>query len=82
MELGIARAWTVKQQLDPIPSMKDVPITIGAYEHPSDEKDGDYHRIEIELNITNLMLDFFEKTLKRLVEESGIGDRPKKASGC
>ena len=80
MELGIARAWTVKQQLDPIPSMKNVPITIGAYEHPSDEKDGDYRRIEIELNITNLMLDFFEKTLSELVDKSGIGKRPK--LGC
>ncbi|WP_264788645.1 hypothetical protein [Aureispira anguillae] len=76
MELGIARAWTVKQQLD----FMKVPITIGAYEHPSDEKDKDYRRIEIELNITNLMLDFYEKTLKELVDESGIGDRPR--LGC
>jgi len=72
MELGIARAWTVKQQLD----FMKVPITIGAYEHPSDEKDKDYRRIEIELNITNLFLDFYEKTLKQLVDESGIGSRP------
>ena len=76
MELGIARAWTVKAQLD----FMKVPITIGAYEHPSDEKDKDYRRIEIELNITNLFLDFFEKTLKELVDESGIGDRPE--TGC
>ncbi len=73
MELGIARAWTVKQQLD----FMKVPITIGAYEHPSDEKDKDYRRIEIELNITNLFLDFYEKTLGELVEKSGIGSRPK-----
>jgi len=72
MELGIARAWTVKQQLD----FMGVPTTIGAYEHPADEKDGDYRRIEIELNITNLFLDFFEKTLADLIKESGIGDRP------
>jgi hypothetical protein len=76
MELGIARAWTVKQQLD----FMNVPITVGAYEHPSSEKGGEYRRIEIELNITNLMLDFYEKTLKNLVEKSGIGKRPK--VGC
>ena len=72
MELGIARAWTVKQQLD----FMEVPITIGAYEHPESEKGGEYRRIEIELNITNLMLDYFEKTLKELIDASGIGDRP------
>ncbi|MFK7795999.1 MAG: hypothetical protein AB8E82_00995 [Aureispira sp.] len=76
MELGIARAWTVKQQLD----FMNVPITVGAYEHPSGEKGGEFRRIEIELNITNLMLDFYEKTLKNLVEKSGIGKRPK--LGC
>lgn len=76
MELGLARAWTVKQQLD----FMKVPITIGAFEHPSTEKDGDFRRIEIELNITNLMLDFYEKTLKELIEESKIGSRPK--LGC
>ncbi len=76
MELGIARAWTVKQQLD----FMNVPITVGAYEHPSSEKGGEYRRIEIELNITNLMLDFYEKTLKGLVDKSGIGNRPK--TGC
>lgn len=75
MELGIARAWTVKQQLD----FMKVPITVGAYEHPSSEKGGEYRRIEIELNITNLMLDFYEKTLKALVDKSGIGNRPKTA---
>jgi hypothetical protein len=76
MELGIARAWTVKQQLD----FMKVPITVGAYEHPSGEKGGEFRRIEIELNITNLMLDFYEKTLKELIKESGIGNRPK--LGC
>ncbi len=72
MELGIARAWTVKHQLD----FMQVPITIGAYEHPSSEKGGEYRRIEIELNITNLLLDFYEKRLAALLEASGIGDRP------
>ncbi|MEM6722880.1 MAG: hypothetical protein AAF598_02520 [Bacteroidota bacterium] len=72
MELGIARAWTVKQQLE----FMEVPITIGAYEHPASEKGGEYRRIEIELNITNLMLDFYEKRLNELLEASGIGDRP------
>ncbi len=72
MELGIARAWTVKHQLD----FMGVPITIGAYEHPSSEKGGEYRRIEIELNITNLLLDFYEKRLKELWVASGIGDRP------
>lgn len=76
MELGIARAWTVKSQLD----FMNVPITIGAYEHPETEKGGEYRKIDIELNITNLLLDFYEKTLNRLVEESGIGKRPSK--GC
>ncbi|MBL4650194.1 MAG: hypothetical protein JKY03_10715, partial [Aureispira sp.] len=50
------------------------------YEHPSGEKGGEFCRIEIELNITNLMLDFYEKTLKELIKESGIGGRPK--LGC
>ena len=72
MELGIARAWTVKNQLD----FMGVPITIGAYEHPSDEKGGEYRRIEIELNITNLLLDFYEKRLNELLVASGIGERP------
>jgi hypothetical protein len=72
MELGIARAWTVKNQLD----FMGVPITIGAYEHPRSEKGGEYRRVEIELNITNLLLDFYEKRLAELVEESGIGKRP------
>lgn len=72
MELGIARAWTVKQQLD----FMNVPISIGAYEHPVSEKGGDYRRISIELNMTNLLLDFYEKLLARLIEESGIGERP------
>ncbi|MCP4438572.1 MAG: hypothetical protein GY810_06470 [Aureispira sp.] len=75
MELGIARAWTVKGQLD----FMKVPIDIGAYEHPSDEKDGDYRRIEIHLNIHKLLLDYYEKLLARLVKESGIGKRP---PGC
>ncbi|MFK7796004.1 MAG: hypothetical protein AB8E82_01020 [Aureispira sp.] len=74
MELGIARAWTVKQQLD----FMGVPITVGAYEHPENEKGGEYRKIDIELNITNLLLDFYEKTLNRLVKESGIGKRPGK----
>lgn len=72
MELGIARAWTVKQQLD----FMNVPIAIGAYEHPSTEKGGAFRKVQISLNITNLLLDFYEKLLARLVEESGIGARP------
>lgn len=76
MELGIARAWTVNSQL----KFMDVPISIGAYEHPEHEKGGEYRRIDIELNITNLLLDFYEKTLERLFNQSGIGERP--AEGC
>ncbi len=72
MELGIARAWTVKQQLD----FMQVPITIGAWEHPESEKGGEYRRVEIELNITNLLLDFYEKRLTELLIASGIGARP------
>ena len=72
MELGIARAWTVKNQLD----FMGVPISIGAYEHPESEKGGEYRRVEIELNITNLLLDFYEKRLAKLLLESGIGERP------
>ena len=72
MELGIARAWTVKQQLD----FMEVPISIGAFEHPANEKGGQYRRIEIELNIPNLLLDFYELRLKTLWEASGIGECP------
>ena len=72
MELGIARAWTVKNQLD----FMQVPIRIGAYEHPASEKGGEYRRVEIELNITNLLLDFYEKRLQELIQSSGIGQRP------
>ncbi|RMG88453.1 MAG: hypothetical protein D6714_00665, partial [Bacteroidetes bacterium] len=72
MELGLARAWTVKQQLD----FMEVPITIGAWEHPASEKGGAFRRIEIELNITKLLLDFYEKRLRELLEASGIGARP------
>lgn len=72
-ELGIARAWTVKQQLD----FMKVPISVGAYEHPSSEKGGQYRRVEIDLNITNLLLDYYEKRLKELIKKSGIGERPK-----
>ena len=73
MELGIARAWTVKEQLE----FMKVPIEVGAYEHPYTEKGGEFRKVDIELNITNLLLDFYEKTLNRLVKESGIGTRPK-----
>jgi hypothetical protein len=72
MELGVARAWSVRAQL----KFMNVPITIGAFEHPEEEKGGEYRRIDIELNITNLLLDFYEKTLVRLVKESRIGARP------
>jgi hypothetical protein len=72
MELGIARAWTVKSQLE----FMEVPIKIGAYEHPAEEKGGEYRSIQIELNITNLLLDFYEKRLNELWEASGIGKRP------
>jgi len=72
MELGIARAWTVKEQLE----FMKVPIKVGAYEHPENEKGGEFRKVDIELNITNLLLDFYEKTLNRLVDESGIGKRP------
>ena len=72
VELGIARAWTVKSQLD----FMGVPIEIGAYEHPSEEKGGEYRKVDIELNITNLLLDFYEKRLKELIKASGIGERP------
>lgn len=75
MELGIARAWSIKQQLD----FMQVPIGVGAYEHPANEKGGEYRRIETQLNITNLLLDFYEKRLKDLLDASGIGERPK---GC
>ncbi len=73
MELGIARAWTVKQQLE----FMNVPIKVGAYEHPENEKGGEFRKVDIELNITNLLLDFYEKTLNQLVKDSGIGSRPK-----
>jgi hypothetical protein len=73
MELGLGRAWTIKKQLN----FMNVPITIGAYEHPANEKGGEFRRMEVELNIPNLMLDFFEARLKELLEKSGIGPQPK-----
>jgi hypothetical protein len=73
MELGLARAWTVKKQLD----FMKVPISIGCYEHPKEEKGGEYRMIQIHLKINNLLLDFYEKLLNELIEESGIGERPK-----
>ena len=76
MELGIARAWTVKNQLD----FMGVPIQIGAYEHPKSEKGGEYRKIDIELNITNLLLDFYNKRLMELIAAAGIGERPKECN--
>jgi hypothetical protein len=73
LELGLGRAWTVKKQLD----FMGVPFTIGAYEHPAKEKGGEFRRMEVELNMPNLLLDFFEKRLKILLDESGIGPQPK-----
>ena len=70
MDLGLARAWTVRQQL----TFMNVPITIGAYEHPSAERGGEYRKVEIQLNITNLLLDFYEKRLDELVRP--LGPRP------
>ena len=72
VELGLARAWTVKEQL----TFMDVPIQVGMYEHPSHEKGGDYRIVNIELNIVNMFWDFYDKTLARLILESGIGPRP------
>jgi len=77
MELGLGRAWTVKKQLDFI----GAPVTIGAYEHPEKEKGGEYRRMEIELFLPNLLLDFFEAKLKELLEASGIGPQPKQCEG-
>lgn len=77
MELGLGRAWTVKNQLD----FMKVPIEIGAYEHPKEEKGGEYRRVDIELNMPNLLLDYYEKRLSILLKESGIGDRPKQCKG-
>ncbi len=77
MELGLARAWTVRKQLE----FMNVPITVGAYEHPAKEKGGEFRRMEVELNIPNLMLDFFEARLKELLEKSGIGPQPKNCKG-
>lgn len=77
MELGLGRAWTVKKQLDFI----GAPVTIGAYEHPASEKGGEFRRMEIELFLPNLLLDFFEKKLKELLDASGIGPQPKQCEG-
>ena len=46
-------------------------------EHPVKEKGGEYRMFQIHLKINNLLLDFYEKILKELVEKSGIGERPK-----
>lgn len=77
MELGLGRAWTVKKQLDFI----GAPVTIGAYEHPANEKGGEYRRMEVELYLPNLLLDFFEAKLKELLDASGIGPQPKQCEG-
>jgi hypothetical protein len=77
MELGLGRAWTVKKQLDFI----GAPVTIGAYEHPAEEKGGEFRRMEVELFMPNLLLDFFEARLKELLEASGIGPQPKQCKG-
>ena len=70
MELGLARAWSVRSQL----VFMNVPITIGAYEHPSAERGGEFRKVEIQLNITNLLLDYYEKRLAELVKP--LGARP------
>ncbi len=70
MDLGLARAWAVRAQL----LFMNVPITIGAYEHPSAERGGQYRKVEIQLNITNLLLDYYEKRLAELV--APLGARP------
>ena len=54
----------------------NVPITVGTFEHPEEEKGGEFRKVDIELNITNLLLDYYEKTLNKLLDESGIGNRP------
>jgi hypothetical protein len=77
MELGLGRAWTIRKQLD----FMKVPITIGAYEHPKENKGGEFRRMEVELFMPNLLLDFFENRLKELLEASGIGPRPKQCKG-
>jgi hypothetical protein len=77
MELGLGRAWTIKKQLD----FMKVPITIGAYEHPKENKGGEFRRMEVELFMPNLLLDFFETRLKELLEASGIGPQPKQCKG-
>lgn len=70
MDLGLARAWAVRNQL----TFMNVPITIGAYEHPSAERGGQYRKVEIQLNINNLLLDYYEKRLDELVKP--LGARP------
>ncbi|MEM7103389.1 MAG: hypothetical protein AAF502_09690 [Bacteroidota bacterium] len=72
MELGLARAWTVRGQLN----FMEAPIKVGAYEHGEDEKGGQFRRIETELNMSNLLLDYYEKLLTKYLIESGIGERP------
>ena len=72
LELAIARAWAARQELEAF----GVQVLIGTWEHSKYETGQEYKTVKVELNLVNLFMDFYEKTLARLLEESGIGERP------
>ena len=68
MELGAARAWTVKQQLD----YMDISTKIGVYEHSDSERGREYNRIEIQVIIPNLYATESSSELGNLRKAAGI----------
>ncbi len=71
-DLAVARAWAAKEELDAF----GVDVIIGTWEHSKYETGPEYRVVKVELNLVNLFMDFYEKTLARLLLESGIGERP------
>lgn len=72
VELGAARAWTVKQQLDYL----NIPTTIGVYEHSDNEQGREYNRIEIQVIIPNLYATESNSEIGNLRKAAGISPTP------
>ena len=71
-DLAVARAWAAKEELEGF----GVDVIIGTWEHSKYETGQEFKVVKVELNLVNLLMDFYEKTLARLLQESGIGERP------
>ena len=72
MELGLARAWTVKDEL----AFMGIPTTVGVYEHPNNERSSKYRTVKIEITIPNLFQSDYEANLEALRRKAGIGSAP------